>query len=134
MNDIRTAILQAADYIQTNPKEFAFHAINVPDCGIPGCALGWIGHFLAMPRTECSYTVAKRVMGRNDYGTERDFYTRMNDLGIAHWTCNAGLCAWALRLYADKYHPAPPNWEALSADTSAIREELAMAGRREPSA
>jgi hypothetical protein len=37
MNDIRDAILKAADHIERNPNRFDFSAVMVPPhCGAPG--------------------------------------------------------------------------------------------------
>lgn len=137
--NIREAILKAADHIERNPKAFNFQSIYVPDtdCGTPGCALGWIGHYLGMresgansaPLSEFSVPPALGL-GTFTVGN-REFYGRMDDLAEG-WRYDASLCATGLRLYADKYHPAKviclPDWNAIAAKqtvgTDAIDEML----------
>lgn len=113
--NIREAILKAADHIERNPLDFDFWKTGVPgSCGTPGCALGWIGHF--MGETNYFNDVCD-VMGlgiTKPHLPERgefDFYRRMDKIegpAVLHgkWTNSAELCARTLRLYADKYHPA----------------------------
>lgn len=48
MTTIRQAILQAADHIEKNPCDFNFYSVDKPECGTPGCALGWIGVFMGI--------------------------------------------------------------------------------------
>lgn len=111
--DIRTAILKAADHIERNPKLFDFCATWVPDdtdCGTPGCALGWIGHFANIQRG-CSYGaeiyVAPALVEADEmFSSASAFYSRMDAVaGATAWRWNAEACAAALRLYADKYFP-----------------------------
>jgi hypothetical protein len=108
---IREAILKAADHIERHPREFNYNSIHVPEragCGTTGCALGWICYFFgsgvtdsSLVRTNFSSTHAPVGAGVSD-GV---FYARMTDL-VVGWEKDADNCARALRLYADKYHPA----------------------------
>ncbi len=108
--NIREAILKAADHIERNPRMFNFDEVVVPgNCGTPGCALGWIGHFSGVRPTDLQIwafvnrDVCKPILGM-PAGT---FYDRMDELhGQTTWRHSAAECAFALRLYADKYHPA----------------------------
>ncbi len=119
--EIREAILKAADHIQANPGEFDFQASYVPDCGTPGCALGWIGYFAGMKRgVTGNYQVSSTVFG---FGSP-DFYDRITELTSNAWHTSTTNCAHALRLYADKYHPETTE------EYPAIRAELArIAGK-----
>jgi hypothetical protein len=127
MTSIYTAIMKAADKIESEPFRFNFGSTDFPDCGAPGCALGWIGHFLGYTETKYdSYpngvlTVTKDlgVPAESHYDFNNLFYSRMEQL-VRGWRAEANKCAQALRLYAAKYHaPAkpvqqPPDWNALS--------------------
>lgn len=100
--NIRDAILKAADWIEKNPALFDFEVCEVPACGSPGCAIGWIGHFMGR---NAGYTGFKEIaisMGLPDH--EGTFYQRMDDIN-AVWDRDAKACSHTLRLYADKYHP-----------------------------
>jgi hypothetical protein len=109
--NIREAILLAADHIETNPREFDFDSIHVPDCGAPGCALGWIGAHLGVERGENLVAVCRAMgFGKSDAGLE--FYRRMDSIqgvlrGQPDWSESHIHCARLMRVYADKYHPAP---------------------------
>lgn len=113
--NIRNAILAAADHIEEHPALFNYHRqVPTPDCGSPGCALGWISLLadeqrFAWGRSEQSEHTRpwKRAelfawLGYDD-GV---FYDRMDALDLG-WKRTARQCAAAMRLYADKYHPAP---------------------------
>jgi hypothetical protein len=112
--NIRDAILKAADWIEGHPRHFSFGFIKVPDCGSPGCAIGWIDHFLNIPAGAlinggCDPWVYEN---RSTLGVcDEKFYIRMDKTGIINWRAYAKECAEALRLYADKYHPAEPSKE-----------------------
>lgn len=111
--NVREAILKAADHIEVAGRDYRFWAFDVPGagCGTPACMVGWIGYFLDMaPGT--SNNVVKSAIAR---GHDRnDFYEIIDSLGGFKQAClgrddpqppNADV-ARALRLYADKYHPA----------------------------
>ena len=121
---IREAILKAADQIEAHPYDFMFSSVCIPEdnCGSPGCALGWIAFFLgaelpAFPgHQEWDVVRATVALGIPSHGhVDCEFYRRLDSF-LSGWRENADLCALALRLYADKYHPAikTPNWEALA--------------------
>ena len=38
------AIMKAADIIEQHPDWYDFSLNTKPDCGTPGCMVGWIGH------------------------------------------------------------------------------------------
>jgi len=111
--NIRQAILKAADSIETQPDLFDFHSVAVPECGTPGCAIGWIvAHSgVEVPYTEGRHGRARywsrnhkdrELLGLDDSGV---FYDRMNSFGNTYWQEKAQTTATALRLYADKFHP-----------------------------
>lgn len=101
--NIGTAILKAADSIEQNPNLFNFSSIfnPNPDCGTPGCAIGWISLWSGKA-WEFPGSAIHKAMGVN---TDTCFYKRMNSLVGHGWQLEAAVCAKALRLYADKYHP-----------------------------
>lgn len=112
--DIRQAILKAADWIELHPEEFDFRETEVPACGTPGCALGWIGTFAGCERgssIDMPPGSPTKLLGLN---SQLRFYERMDAFfgGGAYantesrWRHNPMQCARGLRLYADKYHPA----------------------------
>lgn len=123
------AVMAAADHIETNPKEFDFSTYTqpkAPNCGTPGCALGWIATFGKVPSENFFPTSAvgcwdrlelSRFMRDSEFD-ERSFYKRMNALAPAlknnnryeHcwqaqfvWTQDPKVCADTLRKYAQKY-------------------------------
>jgi hypothetical protein len=117
---IREAILRAADHIEANPGEFDFWSARTPDhpgCGTPGCALGWIQSFHGF-RVCVGHGVFSGAAGALGVD-EGDFYERMMAFDRG-WYRNAKRCACALRLYADKHHPAASpaiesgTWSALA--------------------
>lgn len=108
-NEIRNAVLLAADHIEHFPSEFNFFSFEVPmerHCGTPGCALGWVAHFLGHRGDDWT-----GLVGVGD----TDFYERMDafeghDAEVfgtwGKWSKSAPACAAALRRYADEYLPA----------------------------
>ncbi len=100
--NIRAAILEAADHIEANPALFKFFSTNVPECGTPGCAIGWIGHFFDAQQIGENVGVFSETILAID---ETDFYIRMRDLQLG-WMYGAEICAKTLRHYADKYYPS----------------------------
>lgn len=99
---IREAILKAADSIEKHSELFNFSSTVIPDCGTPGCALGWIAfHRLEAQHSSGMTWIPDKPVEHSDL----DFYRRMDGLQ-SNWKYNAVDCAKALRLYADKYHPA----------------------------
>jgi hypothetical protein len=96
----REAILKAADHIERNPHLFRFSRTEIPDCGTPGCALGWIGFFMGIEVGACILSTQPAI------ASDRDFYDRMTALTDPFWIVSSETCAKGLRLYANKYHPA----------------------------
>lgn len=137
MSEIRQAILEAATWIEANPKDFQFTAVRIPHpCGSPGCALGWISAFAGFERTNfAGFTAALPLLGVR-YAD--DFYGRMHKLSPwwGNWMFSPKACVKALRRYADKYHPAPkpakrmriklPNWNALASEPLPVAERTAQ--------
>lgn len=120
--NIREAILKAADHIERYPADFNFGSIRVPECGTPGCALGWISHFVGEKPSRCGfYKAAAAAMGLTaEVLPDITFYNRMTELRHAHdWRINSSICASILRLYADKYHPAQQEFPAFLANLKA---------------
>lgn len=128
--EIRQAILKAADWIEKHPEQFSFGSIQVGGCGSPGCALGWISHFGGAIHGKHYYNWAARDFMKLAPETqaacgallpeiraaEFTFYNRMHVLK-RDWQWSAPDCAKGMRLYADKYHPAPitlPDWNAIA--------------------
>lgn len=105
--NIREAILKAAAQLERRPDLFRWESCEIPsstECGTPGCALGWIAHFVGQSARKEGSEWRVGFVGVPDY----EFYCRMKDLtGGNDWKRYAAECARGLRLYADKYHPAP---------------------------
>ena len=104
--NIRKAILKAADSIEQNPKLFDFYSIKRPDsgCGTPGCAIGWVAFHLGFLAKEWPLEM-ERIFKSLGVPSSEEFYGHMFILN-EEWSASADACAAALRLYADKYHPA----------------------------
>jgi len=116
--EIRTALLKTANLFETKPASFDINATDLPDCGTPGCILGWVGVMLGDTNKAWWWTDSVYdAMGINkgsSTGAEGDgiFYERMRVLGWA-WADNAADCARTLRLYADRYHPATESYPVI---------------------
>jgi hypothetical protein len=88
------ATLATAKLFEQRPELFNFSETNIPDCGTPGCALGYIGYFMGQPGC---------ISGESTIGVDSSvFYDRMRPLA-PNWIIDASLCAKGLRLYAEKY-------------------------------
>lgn len=121
--NIRDAILAAADQIQRDPESFNYFGNDLPSCGTPGCAIGWVAHFRGIRGSfnAASDRDAIRAIGVHWNYHSRSFVGRMDELSPV-WRNDAAACARALRLYADKYHPAEspavpvayPDWMAIA--------------------
>jgi hypothetical protein len=121
---VRDAILRAADQIEAHPESLDFANIIVPQCGSPGCALGWIGVFAQI--TGFVSTVSEEVLGLEDF----QFYSRMVLLqDQTFWGRDATECARCLRLYADKYHPASTLDPSFAKYRDGLVREFAMDSR-----
>jgi hypothetical protein len=101
MTTIYEAIMKAADTLDKDPKMWFWRNINVPACGTPACALGWIGHHLG----HAPGNLITRVCPILNIEMPGDFYHRMDQLGVTMntWTPPSEVAA-GLRLYAAKYH------------------------------
>jgi hypothetical protein len=112
--NIRQAILKAADHIERHPAEFNWNSCDMPGCGTPGCAIGWIGYFyfggkaVKHERHYLLSTISNTALGVSS----GMFYGRMDDFVIS-WTEDAVRCAVALRGYANKYHPEAKGTDVL---------------------
>lgn len=97
------AIMKAADKVEKSPCEFQFMETGIPDgCGSPGCALGWIGHFLGGAK---NFASVPGMLGLGDeFEGQQIFYARMDALSPDSWRWDGYKCARTLRLYAEKYH------------------------------
>jgi alpha-beta hydrolase superfamily lysophospholipase len=105
MSDIYTAIMKAADHIERNPRLFDFDRIDIPKCGSPGCAIGWIGHFFGATHETLEGFAMKTLLP----GGSGKFYVYMNELArTTNWIKSPKQCASTLRLYAAKYHAPKP--------------------------
>lgn len=104
---IREAILKAADWIQQHPKDFQFSSCDIPSCGTPGCAIGWIVAFSGFkPGKEWNAGLAEKALGIfNNGDADEEFYNRMDKIN-ERWLYHPSECAETMRLYADKYHPS----------------------------
>ena len=113
--DIRTAILKAADRIESNPAAYSFVRSGKPGCGSPGCLMGWIGFYAGVSedrRNAATYAsqVAQQLFGMGHW-SQAVYLITSHASGYAK---DAKVAARLLRAYANKYHPAPPNWQALA--------------------
>lgn len=99
--NVYDAIMRAADHIEQNPSLFYFHSVRIPECGTPGCALGWIGHFMGLEAgSGITHATNKLGLDRDD-----EFYGRMRMVtGGKPWRETPQELAVNLRLYAAKYH------------------------------
>ena len=101
---MHAALCAAADHIERDPSDYCFDKIDIPKCGTPGCALGWIHTFSGIAGIGPRMTTvdAGPLFGIED----EEFYHRLDHLvESAKWRDDAKLCATALRMYADQYHP-----------------------------
>lgn len=115
--DVRHAILSTARLFERRPEAFNFCVCRVPECGAPGCAIGYILAFLGFGPGDALSQHCEGVLGVSDWV----FYQRMNALkGRRDWTYSAAECARCLRLYADEYFPAAPS--AIPSDIRALFE------------
>lgn len=108
-NEIRAAILRAADRVQNEPGCYDFGEIHVPVCGTRGCMWGWIGFELGMEAGTNNLSVSDALgYGESNTisGTGTDhLYQFCKSLGGRPHQ-NALAVPAVLRLYADKYFPA----------------------------
>lgn len=108
---IRSAILRAADRIERDPSSYSFGAcLTAGDCGTPLCMIGWIAHEIGFTKT----IVVSQFMelmrtgvdpGVNWTGRYADELYRMIDARDAGGA-SVGKCVAGMRAYADKFYPA----------------------------
>jgi hypothetical protein len=115
MNEVRTAILKAADTIEQHPERWDFMKVHTPGPrgGLHGCALGWIGYHLGMVDSRLN-----QVLPPLELGTASQFYSRIEYIymmahGRQGWhvqkcisVMSTSEVAACMRAYADWYHPA----------------------------
>jgi hypothetical protein len=119
--------LKAADHIERNPSLWNFYQLKVPDCGTSACALGWIGAFAGM-HAGTLLSAGGGPVHALQLTDPRFFYSRMHELdgGAALLWGDISRIVRAMRLYADKYHPAKtPDWEAIASVPMASPEYAA---------
>ena len=88
------ATLATAKLFEQRPELFSFSQTFIPDCGTPGCAIGYIGYFMGHTGI---------ISGERTIGVDSgEFYDRMRPLA-PNWIFSGVLCAEGLRLYAEKY-------------------------------
>lgn len=108
--NIRDAILKAADHLEANPQLWDFCSSTVPDCGTPGCAAGWIGHFRGVPAGRClaigfANNMERWLVEKNSPMYYKIFSERMSAID-SQWPWSVKTAVKTMRKYADKYHPA----------------------------
>lgn len=122
--DIYHAVLAAANQIERRPDLFDFMESSVPpDCGTPGCVLGWISHFIdARGRAPIDKTAEILGFKPDDIwigSADRKFYAEMDSLaGVGYsdfpshylykwnsWRFRPTECARLLRLFAKRFAP-----------------------------
>lgn len=101
---IRAAILKTAALFETRPELYNFNEIKVPDCGSPGCMLGWIGVHLGIPAGTIVHVDVCQAIGIKS----RDLYNHCASWReVAGYTTpyteDAAIAAGALRAFANKY-------------------------------
>ena len=112
--EVRSAILQAADHIEVTPSAFSYGSCIIPAgrCGSPGCAVGWIGFFANCSRLTSMSMVCRDVLKLpvevSAWGTSTEYVAFENRMTLINplWRYSSNVAA-SLRLYADKYHPLP---------------------------
>ena len=114
-NELRAAILKAAEHIEARPWAYNFFQNRMPGSNNDtGCALGWIGYFLGNIRQGID-EVSKVITNSNweDRYTWCDAFYFELDMLVPRkrnrsWRFSAQLCVRALRLYADRHFPVAP--------------------------
>lgn len=101
--EIRQAILKAAHQIEHDANSYDYMRSTKPECGSPGCMLGWIGVFSGSSSMLVS-DISEEILG---VSSDR-FYARIRKLNPARLCAclSASEIPAILRAYADKYHPA----------------------------
>lgn len=129
--NVRQALLAAADHIEAKPQAYCFRNSNKPDCGSPGCLMGWVGFFAEVKDKDnrdwaapgYANQVAQEVLGLTSWS---HFTNLGSQLGaFSNHTQDSKQAAGMLRAYADKYHPAtlaPPDWNVLASEPLDLNE------------
>jgi hypothetical protein len=107
MMNVYEAIMKAADHIERNPHLFDFDKERVPDCGTPGCALGWTAHFMGYLYTNVGVFAEMALPVHTDQSAEGAFYDRMDAVlsdRFCDWIAEPAMCAKGMRLLAEKHY------------------------------
>jgi len=132
-SSIQTALLTTADLFETNPVRYGYGCTLVPDCGTPGCAVGYVGFFMGLKAGTGCWVDGDCA---SIIGVSHNVFIRRMDAfeGTLHymdWRSNAADCAKALRLYADEYHPetiTPPEaYPTILKELERISREVVVA-------
>jgi hypothetical protein len=126
-DQIRSAILRAADRIELNPKLWNHDNTRIPDCGAPGCALGWIGHEVGI---ECGKSIAAVHAALGLEGSWQ-FYNQMSEMGFIQWRRNPTHGVAALRAYADRYFPDSTTVVSSAYDPAYVAFRQKLCGQKE---
>lgn len=109
--EIRGAILRAADRIERNPEFYDFRKTQQPtDCGTPACMFGWIAFELGSPLEMHGHRMLVHRFAQfiRTGGVSADWGYHFREL---YDMCDgdhndAKVAVAAMRAYADKYFPA----------------------------
>jgi len=109
---IRGAILRAADRIERQPTSYDFMETHLPGdngCNTPHCMLGWIGYELRSKQISAHH-VAAEILGM-DTATEynvaaNSIYDFIAAAGFLDYQRDAKQAADGMRKFADRYFPA----------------------------
>lgn len=112
-DQIRSAILRAADRIEREPGCYSFGNVYAPvqggGCGTEFCMLGWIGHELGSAQ-KLSHYVAAEILGmdvKRDYNIAANkIYDFIRASGFVDFQRSAKHAADGMRSVADKFFPA----------------------------
>lgn len=105
--DVRSAILKAADWIEKNPSKYSFQSTRIPECGSPGCMIGFIGMFAGCKGNV--FDVSPALLGKTHNKFVTEIFAIRSENGGGQVTTDASVAAACLRLYADRFHPAQPS-------------------------
>lgn len=98
------AIMKAADWIEKKPKLYDFTINGIPpECGVPACALGWIGYFAKIDGGKYGGHFSQELLEKAGLTTLSTFLGRMDKISNV-WHQNPKVASSTLRLYAKKYH------------------------------
>jgi hypothetical protein len=119
--DNRTAILRAADHLESAPWSYAMNVTRIPydQFTLGGCVLAWIAYYAGyrpwslavLFKDDQAASLAKVLVGRSfhDLVDWMDDHDRLEPGRVtgdgSSWIMNASTCARRLRHYADLYYP-----------------------------